>query len=87
MTKHEHDFMYEKWARQIIFRIQNFNTRANLYEIFFHPESTKNDNAAIATIKKIETQTDSIKSINTERVRRKGIENLLNCALMFFFPY
>ena len=30
-------------------------------------------------------QTDSIKSINIGRVRRKGIEDLLNCAIMIFF--
>ena len=48
----------------------------NLYSEF-----TKNNNAAVAMSKSLYDANGVNKSINSEKGRRKGIEDLLNCAL------
>ena len=47
MHNHENDIKYDNRARQF-FLVEDLDTRANLCENNYHPESIKNDNGSIA---------------------------------------
>ena len=57
-TNHEHDFKYEKRARQKCFQIKDLDTRSNFCENNVYPESIKNDNGSVAMRKKYMVQTE-----------------------------
>ena len=53
IPNHEHDFMYEKRARQIVSKLKTLIHKLICVKNSVYPESTKNSNGAIAMSKKI----------------------------------
>ena len=77
--------LYTKNGRGRLFWFKDLNTQVNLSEKYFYPESIKNDNGAVA-MSNIFMQCRRSQQINQfKNWRRKDVEVLLNCALLFLF--